>query len=185
MKPLVCLTVVLTMVTPAFCSGDACNLPAGGPQAASPTAQAGTPTQTAPWLPAGWSSGADLEPAIARAAAENRAVLLFFHGSDWCPPCKAMTRDVFSSPEFSAVARDHLVLVDVDFPRGQPQPPPEVIAANLALKARFNVGRDLRQGFPTVVVLNRLGETVWQEKGYDGSGVGPWLQRLQNALSMR
>ena len=47
----------------------------------------------------------DLPQAQAQAKAEKRDVLLFFHGSDWSPPCVEMQRDVFGSPEFAAYAR--------------------------------------------------------------------------------
>ena len=58
----------------------------------------------------------DLSKAQAKASAEKKSVLLLFHGSDWCPSCVEMQRQVFSSPEFVAYARQTLVLVDVDFP---------------------------------------------------------------------
>jgi thiol:disulfide interchange protein len=51
----------------------------------------------------------DLPKALAQAKAEGKSVLLFFHGSDWCPPCVEMQSQVFASPEFIQYARRALI----------------------------------------------------------------------------
>jgi protein disulfide-isomerase len=116
----------------------------------------------------------DLPKAQAQANAEKKSVLLFFHGSDWCPPCVEMQRQVFQSPQFLDYARQALVLVDVDFPE-KAQQSQELKRANLALKTKFNVG----ENFPTLVLLNTSGETVFQESGYAGGGPAEVLPKLQ------
>ena len=115
-----------------------------------------------------------LAQAQARANAEKKSVLLFFHGSDWCPLCREMQSQVFASPEFMAYARQVLVLVDVDFPDKIKQDE-ALKQANAALKTRFNVG----DGYPTLVLLNESGETVFQEAGYAGGGPAEVLPKLQ------
>jgi protein disulfide-isomerase len=120
----------------------------------------------------------DLPNALVRAKAEGKSVLLFFHGSDWCPPCVEMQRQVFASPEFIQYARRALVLVDVDFPQKSSQSE-ELKQANFGLKARFNLSRDSSEGFPTIVLLNDAGETVLQETGYAGGGPAEVLPKLQ------
>ena len=116
----------------------------------------------------------DLPKAQAQAHAEKKSVLLFFHGSDWCPTCKELERGVIKSPEFSAYARQALVLVDVDFPTKGAQSE-ELKKANAALRQRFNIGDNL----PTLVLLNDSGETVFQEAGYAGGGPAAVLPNLQ------
>jgi rhodanese-related sulfurtransferase/thioredoxin-related protein len=123
-----------------------------------------------------WS--VDLPSALVRAKAEGKSVLLFFHGSDWCPPCVEMQRQVFAAPEFVQYARRELILVDVDFPQKSTQTE-ESKQANLALKARFNLSREAGDGFPTIVLLNDAGETVLQETGYAGGGPAEVLTKLQ------
>jgi protein disulfide-isomerase len=123
-----------------------------------------------------WS--VDLPNALVRAKAEGKSVLLFFHGSDWCPPCVEMQRHVFASPEFVQYARRALVLVDVDFPQKSAQSE-ELKRANLALKVRFNLSREPGEGFPTIVLLNDAGETLFQETGYVGGGPAEVLPKLQ------
>jgi protein disulfide-isomerase len=120
----------------------------------------------------------DLPSAQARARAEKKSVLLFFHGSDWCPACVEMQRQVFDSPAFAQYARQTLVLVDVDFPDKHKQDE-ALRRANIALKARFNLSPVPDEGFPTIVLLNDAGETVFQETGYAGGGPAEVLPKLQ------
>jgi phage shock protein E len=124
----------------------------------------------------------DLSQAQAQAKTEKKTVMLFFHGSDWCPLCTEMERQVFDSPQFIAYAKQSLVLVSVDFPQKTNSQPVALQKANQSLKAKFNVG----ENFPTLVLLNDAGETVFQEASYGGGGpaeVLPQLQRHANALS--
>ncbi len=120
-----------------------------------------------PWL-------TDLSKAQAQAKAEKKSVLLVFHGSDWCPPCIELQRQVFQSAEFITFARQALVLVDVDFPETSKQSA-DLKRANLALKTKFNVG----DNFPSLLLLNESGETVFQEAGYFGGGPAEVLPKLQ------
>jgi phage shock protein E len=120
----------------------------------------------------------DIQKAQARAKAEGKCVLVFFHGSDWCPACAEMQRQVFDSTEFAQYARRALVLVDVDFPEKHKQNE-ELRRANLALKGRFNLSADPAEGYPTIVLLNDTGETVFQETGYAGGGPAEVLPKLQ------
>jgi protein disulfide-isomerase len=120
----------------------------------------------------------DFQKAQARAKAEGRSVLLFFHGSDWCPTCAEMQRQVFDSPVFAQHARQTLVLVDVDFPEKHKQDD-DLRRPNLALKTKFNLSPDPSEGYPTIVLLNDTGETVFQEAGYAGGGPAEVLAKLQ------
>ena len=150
-----------------------------------PVAQAQSPESSAATNPAppkaqneslSWTT--DLQQALVHAKAEGKSVLLLFHGSDWCPPCVEMQHQVFDSPEFAQYARRKLVLVDVDFPEKTRQDA-QLRQANLALKTRFNLSRDPGEGFPTIVLLNGAGETVFQETGYSGGGTAEVLPALQ------
>ena len=162
------------------------SLPVEGRQPAPPAAtdvgKASADLQTAPAARQASTTGlswlTDLPKAQALAKAEGKSVLLFFHGSDWCPTCLEMQRQVFDSPEFAQYARRALVLVDVDFPEKKSQSD-EVKRANLALKARFNFSDELGGGYPTLVLLNAAGGTLFQETGYAGGGPAEVLPKLQ------
>ncbi len=89
-----------------------------------------------------------------------------------------MQNHVFASPKFVQYARRALVLVDADFPQ-KSEKSEELKQAKLALKARFNLSLEPGEGFPTIVLLNDTGETVFQETGYTGGAPAEVLPKLQ------
>ena len=120
----------------------------------------------------------DLAKARAQASAEKKSVLLLFHGSDWCPPCVEMQKQVLDSPQFAAYAEKALVLVDVDFPEKDVQSEAQK-RANKALSEKFNVG----ENYPTLVLLDDEGHTLYQEAGYGGGGPPEVLTPLQHHVN--
>jgi thioredoxin-related protein len=95
----------------------------------------------------GWST--DLDKALEKAKAEKKSVLVEFTGSDWCPPCIAMRKNVFSKKEFVDKASKKFILVELDFPKGEK----EVAEKNQPLAEKYKI-----EGFPTVVLLNSEGK---------------------------
>lgn len=93
--------------------------------------------------PAGWST--DLDKAFEKAKIENKSVLVEFTGSDWCPPCIAMRKNVFSKKEFVDAASQKYILVELDFPKGDKA----IADQNEPLAKKYKI-----EGFPTVVLFN-------------------------------
>ncbi len=114
----------------------------------------------------------DLPKAQAKAKTENKLVLIDFTGSDWCPWCIKLNKEVFSKPEFIEFANKNLVPVEIDFPRRKQQPA-ELKKANQALQEKYKI-----EGYPTVVVLNSNGQKVG-ELGYQPGGPKPFIEKLQ------
>ncbi len=120
----------------------------------------------------------DLPKAQAQAKTDNKMVLMDFNGSDWCPPCKALRKNVLSSPEFIEYAKKNLVLVDVDFPHHK-KLSEEQKTANDALAQKYKI-----EGYPTVVILDSQGKELKKAVGYDGESPKEFiaeLQKLQNS----
>jgi thioredoxin-related protein len=115
----------------------------------------------------------DLAKAQAKAKAENKMVLMDFNGSDWCPPCKALRKNVLSTQEFVDYAKKNLVLVDVDFPHNTHQAA-ELKKANEALGAKYGV-----EGLPTVIVLSSDGKQLKKDVGYSGAGTKEFIADLE------
>lgn len=114
----------------------------------------------------------DLPKAQAQAKAEKKLVLIDFTGSDWCPPCKNLHKTVLVSPEFTAFAKDNLVLVELDFPKSKPQSA-ELKAANKELAKKFGI-----TGYPTVIVLDASGKEVFKKVGYGGTPAKEYVADL-------
>ena len=103
----------------------------------------------------GWLTNFD--DALAKAKAEGKHILLEFHGSDWCPPCIKLNKEVFTQDAWKSFADAELVLVDADFPRKFELPEGQ-LDHNNALAKKFEV-----QYFPTILIIGTsmsAGKTV-------------------------
>lgn len=118
----------------------------------------------------GWMT--DLPKAQAKAKAENKMVLMEFTGSDWCPPCKALYKNVLSTSQFQEYAKTNLVLVEVDFPRNKPQTD-EQRNTNQSLQKEFGIA-----GYPTIIVLNSEGKELINSVGYGGDKAEDFVSKL-------
>src|SRR5258708_34422983 len=101
----------------------------------------------------------DLAKAQAQAQAEKKLVFMDFTGSDWCPPCKALHKNVLVSKEFEDYAEKNLVLVLLDFPNSKPQSD-ELKKANAALSENFGI-----EGYPTLSWLDAHGRQLKKDVG--------------------
>ena len=117
----------------------------------------------------------DFGSAKKQATEENKYVLMVFQGSDWCVPCIKLHREVWETPEFEAFAEEHLVTVQVDFPRRKKNElTPEQVAHNERLAENYN-----RSGvFPFVVITDPDGN-VLGETGYKNLEITAYLDHLK------
>jgi thioredoxin-related protein len=102
----------------------------------------------------------DFAAAKSAATQQNKYILLDFTGSDWCPYCIQMDKEVFQKPTFSNFAGEKLVLVKIDFPRKGGQSAAEK-AQNQELAKKYGI-----EGFPTYVLLDPSGKEVRRQVGY-------------------
>ena len=115
----------------------------------------------APAWAAEWMT--DLEAAKAKAAAENKAVLVDFTGSDWCGWCIRLRKQVLDTPAFETYAKDKFVLMEVDVPQN-PKFDQALLKRNQELCEQYGVS-----GFPTILVINPKGDVVGGFSGYVAS----------------
>ena len=117
----------------------------------------------------------DVKEAITVSNKENKPMLMFFTGSDWCGWCIRLQNEVLKTNEFQKWAKDNVILVELDYPRRTPQTP-EIKNQNSELQQAFAI-----QGFPTIyftsaeskdgkVNFKGLGQT-----GYVAGGPSAWL----------
>ncbi len=129
-----------------------------------------TPAQEAAAAQLDWLT--DVNAAQARSRAEKKLTLINFTGSDWCPPCMRLRKEVFSQPEFAEYAKENLVLLEADFPRRK-QLSSAQQAANEALARKFGI-----EAFPTIVVLSPEGKEVGR-LGYTPGGPQAFTGRIE------
>jgi protein disulfide-isomerase len=124
----------------------------------------------------------DINEALEVSNKENKALMLFFTGSDWCGWCKRLQSEVFKTLDFKSWS-ENVVLVELDFPKKISQDD-QTKAQNQQLKNMFQV-----RGYPTVFFvspekmedgrtnLKSLGST-----GYVRGGAKEWLKVANNIL---
>ena len=125
---------------------------------------------TAAAAKAGWLT--NYAEAQKEAQAKNKLLLMDFTGSDWCGWCIMLDKEVFSKPEFKEYASKHLVLLELDFPRGK-RLPPETAAQNEQLVQKYRIS-----GFPTVVVFDSTGKPLGA-LGYQAGGAPAFIAELE------
>lgn len=117
----------------------------------------------------------DMNEASAIADKENKPLLLFFTGSDWCGWCHRLQREVFNTPAFTTWANENVVLVELDFPRNKVLPQ-NIKEQNQLLQQQFSV-----QGYPTVWFVNiekeagKFNMTPLKNTGYVAGGPDVWI----------
>ncbi|HIL24214.1 MAG TPA: redoxin domain-containing protein, partial [Verrucomicrobia bacterium] len=107
----------------------------------------------------GWLT--NIEKAKELAKKEGKTVLVEFTGSDWCPPCKALKKNVFDSKEFKAYAKKNLVLVELDFPRDKSKVTKDQAEYNREQAKAFAV-----RGYPTIILMDANGKELTKKVGY-------------------
>ena len=125
----------------------------------------------------GW--GTDAKVAQAQAKKDGKFVLLDFTGSDWCPPCIQLHKNVLDTADFKEFAKKSLVLVELDFPRKKAQAE-ALKKANQTLSEKYKI-----EGFPTLIVLNGDGKELWRQVGYGGDSTKAVVGQIEKAISKK
>jgi thioredoxin-related protein len=124
--------------------------------------------------PKGWET--DLEKAMARAKEEKKTLLVEFTGSDWCPPCIAMRKNVFSKKEFIEAASKDFILVELDFPNGDK----ELKKKNQPYAKKYEI-----KGYPTVILFDSEGQEFTRFFASEYPTVEEFLAHLKAALEKK
>jgi len=114
----------------------------------------------------------DYKKAQEEAKASHKLVLVNFTGSDWCGFCFQLDKAILSQAQFKDYASKNLVLMEVDFPHRKAQSF-ETKKQNQELAQQYQI-----EGFPTLVVLNGEGKTVWRYDGLYMGGIAAFLAEL-------
>lgn len=127
-----------------------------------------------------WSG--NLSAALQKAKSEQRYILLYFSGSDWCIPCIRMHKEVFDNEAFRDLASRRLVLVNADFPRlKKNMPPAEQQRRNDEMAEKYN-GKGV---FPLTVLLDAEGRAVASWEGLYTEGPEAFSRQIERLTASR
>jgi len=126
-----------------------------------------------------WLSNFDEAKTIA--SKEDKMILLYFSGSDWCRPCILLKKKVFETDEFKEFAGKNLVLSMFDFPfREKNMPAMDQVEHNEKMAEQYNPDGN----FPQVVIVNSKGAEIVELAGYNNESVEDYITNLKKVLKV-
>ena len=102
----------------------------------------------------------DYDSAKKKAQEDKKTLVVKFTGSDWCPPCKALNKAIYSKKDFKAELEKDFVVAVLDFPKTKKLPEGQ-LEKNQAIRDEFGI-----QGYPTVLVISQKGKVLKKMVGY-------------------
>lgn len=104
----------------------------------------------------------DFEKAKKISKKEKKPILIYFTGSDWCPPCKMLKEAFFYTEKFQEEA-SNFVLVMADMPRRIDIITEEQRQKNGMLASRYNK----KGSYPNIVALDHTGKEIDNISGFN------------------
>ena len=108
----------------------------------------------------------DFNKAKEIAKKENKNILIFFTGSDWCGLCKSLDKDFFASEKFKKIAAKNLVLYKANFPRRTDLVSAKQKKMNEELDKKYSKSRRKRV-FPTIIITDKNGKEISYLESYN------------------
>lgn len=121
----------------------------------------------------------DFEEGKKKATAEKKALLVKFTGSDWCPPCIKLQKEVFAKRSFRKGVEKDFVIVVLDYPSKKKLPKAQT-AANKKVAEQYKI-----DSYPTVMLMDSNGKTFKSFSGYNGSGAKTYLAAIRASLKAK
>lgn len=122
----------------------------------------------------------DFKAAKEKSAADNKDVLMEFTGSDWCPPCIALKKQVLDTELFKAKGPEHFILLKIDGPRDKSKQSPEEIEQQKTLSAEYKI-----TGVPTIILADSKGRPYARMVGFGGQKPEEYVENLVQQKGLR
>lgn len=107
------------------------------------------------------------------AAEEKKPIFVLFTGSDWCPYCVKLEKEILSKKEFKTWATDKAILFIADAKGGSSKLSP----SNRKLMKEYGA-----KGFPSVFITNAEGK-AFGETGYTGATPEKYCKILDGMIA--
>ena len=114
----------------------------------------------------------DVSQATEHSKVSGKPIFAFFTGKQWCSWCKKLERQVLSKDGFINYAKENLVLLELDFPRGRRNLPQKQIE----LARKFNI-----KGYPTVILMDSSTNKI-AKTGYESMSPEQYVDHVKALL---
>ncbi|MFL1013066.1 thioredoxin family protein [Flavisericum labens] len=125
----------------------------------------------------------NMNKALELAQREDKKMMLFFTGSDWCGWCIKLQKEVFKTSDFEKWSED-VVLVELDFPKRTEQDQ-KIKEQNYQLQRMFQV-----KGYPSVYFVNpkkmrdgKINLMTLGKTGYIKGGAKKWIREATTIVN--
>lgn len=125
----------------------------------------------------------DMAQAADLSMKENKPLMLFFTGSDWCGWCIRLQKEVFKTADFTKWANENVILVELDFPKRTVQDE-TLRQQNYQIQQIFRVN-----SYPTVWIVNpqktedgKVNLSALGRTGYVAGGSEKWIAEANTIL---
>ena len=105
------------------------------------------------------------DDALSKAEKEDKNVLVYFTGSDWCAPCKKLKKDLFETTTFQDISGDYVMLY-IDIPMNRDLISAEQLKHNKEVATKYN----RKKAVPLLAILNAKGKKLDAYSGYNMNG---------------
>ncbi len=116
----------------------------------------------------------DFDKALAEAKKEKKLLMLYFLGSDWCPPCKMLHRYVIDTEDFAKYAEKNLKVVFSDWARGSGPKSKDFKARHERLAEEYQL-----EAFPTIIFINPENGKRFKLMGYVVKSPKELIERVE------
>lgn len=119
----------------------------------------------------------NVETALNLARREDRFVMVYFTGSDWCSWCRKLDREVLNTTAFQTFMQDYLVPVKLEFPKQAPLLPLQE-KYNKSIAERYRV-----KSYPTLIFFDSNGQEL-NRRVYEEGGAEKYINSTLARLKM-
>ncbi len=113
------------------------------------------------------------EKAKEQAAKEGKPILMEFTGSDWCPPCKALHKNVLVKDVFKKEMPKHFILLKLDNPKDKSKQTEDEKEQYKKLSKEYKVS-----GVPSIFLVDAGGKPFFKKVGYSNQPAGDWVKDM-------